>query len=139
MEKQEVTIPNYTFFGVKSLVVELHRFEDEDDPENEYIYNVHLSYLLDDGKDDGQDKVVTTITDFWLPCPACLAQDTFDRVSMLFDHICSIVTIWDIEGKEVGEIDMNDEKSIASFHLEAPEVDVFGLADMQANVPVIVH
>ncbi len=105
---KDIKIDNFVMFGAKRVLIELHRITVDD----EIIYNPHITIVLDDGEEVSEfddEKVVTLITDNFFKDPKFAAILTARSLSVSFDNIVSVVTVYDEENDEIDEFDLNED------------------------------
>ena len=101
-------IENFTMFGAKKVLIELHRITIDDT----IVYNPHLTIVLDDGKEVSEfedEKVVTLITDNFFKDAKMAAIMTARTLSLSFDHIVSLVEVYDENNDTIDEFDLNED------------------------------
>jgi len=99
---KEVTIPNYTYFGAKMVCLELHKFTENDD----VSYNVVMTTILDDETEE--EKMVSTITNFWHEDPKTAAIDAAVLLFPMFDLSSLVAVIDGATGNIVEELNLDN-------------------------------
>lgn len=104
-----ITIPNWTFFGTKNVIMDLYKHTCEEHGDN---YNVVMSFILEDGEDDhdGEDlKCISIITHINVSTIDEAINQGAESIGGLFEDYHAIVTIYDAKtSKSINEINLND-------------------------------
>jgi|ERR1700747_1395228 len=98
------TISNWTMFGVYATVIDIWKHTND----GEEIYNSTISFMLDDGTEDEDDKCVTVSTEVWGDDEIDVIKQTALSISGLFEVSANII-LWDNEtSTKIGEYNLND-------------------------------
>lgn len=109
---KEVTIPNWTYFGVERCIIELWIYEDDD---NEPVYNAAISIFLDDGNIDVDNpKVISLSTTIYDLDKKQCAIECIKYCVELFGKV-SKKTYVIREGEIIEELDIDDEDLMDDF------------------------
>ena len=79
-----------------------------------YVYNPHISHVLEVDKDSNPTKVISIVTDLWEPDLIESIKLTANSLDVLFDSICDEVNVYDeeIEVLEVYSLNELMKKSV---------------------------
>jgi hypothetical protein len=112
---KEEQIQNWTMFGSKNVLIELHKYNNTEGE----IYNSCLSFWLDDN-DESSEKNISIITDIWNECPHCCIVQTANNIRNMFNNIADSVIVIDSEG-----LCLDEEYSLNEMMPEEVELDEY--------------
>jgi hypothetical protein len=120
MEKKTFKIKNYGWIDSKMGSVDLCVFEDD----GATVYGASISLNLDDESDNGH--WVFMETGIMGTCKHCVARNAASMVEMLAGNVLSKVTVFDEDGNDLEELDLNDiehshEEDFLSQFMESEE------------------
>ena len=105
-KKKPVKIPSWCMFGTHSVSIDAHKVELED----ETIYQVSLTFMLDDGEevseDPDQQKVITIFTDRFVEDIEDELREAVRDIANVFDGILRQVHVFNQEGEVLESIDL---------------------------------
>lgn len=102
MEDKELKIENYGWIKFRMGSVDISAFNDEGEG---IIYGASICLNVDDGSEDGHWIFMETAIQG--NCKFCVSRDAANMVSFLADDVLASVTVFDEEGNELEELDLN--------------------------------
>jgi hypothetical protein len=101
MKKKETYIPNFCFFGVKGVFLDVFAIEHSD----EVFYNPTVTVFLDDDREHEPKAVTLNMDNFIADEDGIeeMVKDLAGRLCVLFSEIGDQVSVYDIDGECVAE------------------------------------
>jgi hypothetical protein len=90
-EEKNDDIKNWYVYESYQVAIALYR----QSTETGFVYNVHLSHVLELDEDEHPDKVISIITDKYGDNVIDLIKETTSSIAPLFDAIGDEVIVWD--------------------------------------------
>jgi hypothetical protein len=102
--KKDDSIPNWTFFGARTIKIDTHEVE----VDGEIRYNPCITFELDDGTEDSE-KVVCMFTDHFCDDPQKSIYETAFALGGLFGQISASTSLIGLDGEIKEEYDLNND------------------------------
>lgn len=127
----DLTIPNWTMFGVKKALVNVF----EKMINGEFFYSGALLIWLEDGSSDEEyeEKTITIFTDVVMDDSRKCAVIVAETAANLFEEVGSKVYVFNEDSEIIEEFDLNEEE----IDLDGINLESYGFTEQEPEKKVI--